>query len=46
MVFIIAGASELDRNTVDRLLAKALGWECFDAENLRPPANLSARKCC
>jgi len=46
MILLIAGAAELDRNTVDRLLAKALGWECFDTENLRPPANLSVRNCC
>jgi len=45
MVFVITGASESDRNTVGRLLAEAFGWEFVDAENLRPPGNLDARKC-
>jgi gluconokinase len=45
MVFIITGAAESTRNTVGRLLAEALGWEFVDAESLRLPGNLDARKC-
>jgi gluconokinase len=45
MVFIITGAAESGRNTVGRLLAETLGWEFVDAENLRPPGNLDARRC-
>ena len=42
MVFIIAGTSVLDRNTVGRLLAETLAWEFVDAENLRVPENVDA----
>ena len=44
MVFIITGTAESGRNTVGMLLAEALGWEFVDAENLRPPGNLNARR--
>jgi gluconokinase len=45
MVFVITGAAESGRNAVGRRLADVLGWEFVDAENLRLPANLDARKC-
>lgn len=42
MVFIIAGATASDRNTVSKLLAETLGWEFVDAEKLRSSGNLNA----
>jgi len=45
MVLIITGAAESGRDTVGRLLAEALGWEFFDAENLRAPRDLNTHIC-
>lgn len=44
MVFIIAGTPESDRNTVSRLLAETLAWECVDAENLRAQGDVDAAR--